>query len=173
MPQGFNETDIEKAIENITHDLLKSHPDGESIVLIGIIENGVHIAKRIQQRLYALVQKRVPLGKLDISLFRNDLEDSSYIQIQQTQIPCKLKGKTIILVNDFLDEGHDIYGAFNALLDFDKPHSIELAVLMDTLRVRYPFKGSYIGLPLPDSPLITQPTLQLFEKDGEDSVTFN
>jgi pyrimidine operon attenuation protein / uracil phosphoribosyltransferase len=173
MTVTYSDKDIELALEKIATDILETHANGDKIVLIGIIENGVHLAKRLQRLCLLKTKKRIPIGKLDTTLFRKDLEESDhYLKIQQSQIPCKLNGKTVILVNDFLDEGHDVCGALNALSDFDSPFAIELAVLADTHRTIYPLKSSYQGFVL-ETPAKSKPKIHLFENDGEDSVTFN
>jgi pyrimidine operon attenuation protein / uracil phosphoribosyltransferase len=173
MSVTYTDKDLERALEKIATEILKKHPNGEKVVLIGIIENGVHLAKRLQRLFLMKTKKRIPIGKLDTTLFRKDLEDDNhYLNIQQSQIPCKLNGKTVILVNDFLDKGHDINGALNALSDFDSPYAIELAVLTDTNRALYPLCSTYRGFEL-DKQFNKKPKLHLFEKDGEDKVTFN
>lgn len=173
MAHSFSSDDIQKALTTLTLSILEKHPTGKNLVLIGIIDNGVHLAKRLQQLLLAHIKTRIPVGKLDITLFRKDLDAATpYLHIQESHIPCKLKDKTVILVEDFLDYGHDIAAALNALSDLDTPYSIELAVLLNTHRTRYPFTPTYEGLVL-KIPAIKDPKLLLFEKDGEDSVTFN
>ena len=169
----YSSADIKKALNKIALAILDKHPTGENLVLIGIIENGVHLAKRLQQLLLGHIKTRIPVGKLDITLFRKDITATTpYLHIQESHIPCKLKDKTVILVQDFLDYGYDISAALNALSDVDTPTAVELAVLLNTKRTRYPFMPTYEGLGL-DTPATQAPNLLLFEKDGEDSATFS
>lgn len=172
MPTTLSSDDIHTAIETITTAILRRHPKGQHLVLMGIIDNGVHLAARIQQMIRTQLKIRIPVGKLDITLYRKDIDtEHPYLHIQESHIPCKLKDKTIILVQDFLDIGHDVNAALNALSDFEAPHSIELAVLLHTKKTRYPFIPTYEGLQLQTDEIKT-PQLLLFEKDGEDLVTF-
>jgi len=163
---------VDHALETLADTIAKREHQTDTIVLIGIIENGYHLAKRLIRLIKVKTSKRVVVGKLDVSLFRKDLDaENPFLTLEKTLIPCKLSGKTVILINDFLDTGHDIAGALNALSDFDTPHSVELAVLADTGRSCYPFRATFEGLPS-ESLKGKTPQLQLLERDGEDNVTF-
>ena len=162
---------IQRALVRIAHEILEHHKTTEGVALIGIRSRGVHLAERIRRAMQEIDGgPLVPFGVVDITLYRDDLDRGlQNPAVQGTDIPFAVEGKQILLVDDVLFTGRTIRAAMDALVDFGRPRSIQLAVLVDRGHRELPIRADYVGKNLPTS-LREQVHVRLAEADGLDEV---
>ncbi|MBI1871238.1 MAG: bifunctional pyr operon transcriptional regulator/uracil phosphoribosyltransferase PyrR [Chlamydiae bacterium] len=161
---------LSRTLMRISHEILERNKDLSNLVLIGIQTRGTHLAKRIQKNLSTIEGIKIPMGYLDISLYRDDLnQKGAEIKVQKTEISFDLNGKNIILVDDVLFSGRTIRAAIDELMDFGRPERIQLAVLIDRGHRELPIRPDYVGKNVPTS-LKEEIQLFLTEVDGKDEV---
>jgi pyrimidine operon attenuation protein/uracil phosphoribosyltransferase len=161
---------IQRAVVRIAHEILERNQGNKDIVLMGIRTRGVFLAERIQKQIQVIEQAEVPFGILDITLYRDDLSEIALRPtVRETTLPCDLKGKVVVLVDDVLYTGRTIRAALDAIIDFGRPSAIQLAVLIDRGHRELPIKADYVGKNIPTSKN-EQVVLKLVEKDGEDKA---
>lgn len=161
---------IERALIRISHEIVERNHGTEGLMLLGIRTRGVYLAKRIQRHILENDKQEVALGILDITLYRDDLSEiGPRPTVRETQIPCDLQGKIVILVDDVLFTGRTVRAAMDAITDFGRPRAIQLAVLVDRGHRELPIKADYVGKNIPTS-LEEQVILHLEEADGADEV---
>jgi pyrimidine operon attenuation protein / uracil phosphoribosyltransferase len=167
----LNEQQLDLTIQRLTHQLLEDHLDLENTVLIGIQPRGVFFSNRIVEQLKAQVDPaQVRYGKLDITFYRDDVRQRLH-ELNQTDIPFSIEGKSVVLIDDVLWTGRTIRAALDALLDFGRPSKVELCVLVDRRFTRQlPIQADYIGRRI-DSMLTQKVKVYWKEKDGKDEVT--
>lgn len=143
---------IRRAITRIAHEIVEKNKGTENVVLIGIRRRGVPLAVRIQQRIEEFENVKVPLGILDITLYRDDL---TTIDVQpvvhESEVSFSVQGKTVILVDDVLYTGRTVRAALDATMDLGRPEKIQLAVLVDRGHRELPIRADYVGKNLPTS----------------------
>jgi len=143
---------IRRALTRIAHEILERNKGTKDLVLIGIRTGGAHLARRIQSEIKAIEKIEVLLGVVDITLYRDDLsERGPQAKIRETEIPFDITEKKVVLVDDVLYTGRTIRAALDALIDFGRPQSIQLAVLADRGHRELPIKPDYIGKNIPTS----------------------
>ena len=172
MKSLFNQQQLEITIERLAHQLLENHLDFSDTVLIGMQPRGVFLSNRIYAKLKELLPSAViPYGKLDITFYRDDFNTSSELHIaQETDIDFSLENKRVILVDDVLYTGRTIRAGLDALLDFGRPESVELLVLIDRrLSRELPIQPDYIGMTV-DSVASQKVKVLWEEKDKKDEV---
>lgn len=161
---------IRRAISRISHEILEKNQGTKDLVLIGIRTRGVPLAERIKERIAEFEGVSVPLGLLDITLYRDDL---SMIDIQpvlhETKVPFSLDGKIVILVDDVLFTGRTVRAALDALLDLGRPSKIQMAVLVDRGHRELPIRADYVGKNVPTSSREIV-SVCLEETDGSEEV---
>lgn len=144
--------EIRRAVSRISHEILEKNKGTENLVLIGIRTRGVPLAERIRKKITEFEGVSVPLGLLDITLYRDDL---STIDVQpvlhETKVPFSIEGKIVILVDDVLFTGRTVRAALDALIDFGRPKKIQLAVLVDRGHRELPIRADYVGKNVPTS----------------------
>ncbi|NLP43720.1 MAG: bifunctional pyr operon transcriptional regulator/uracil phosphoribosyltransferase PyrR [Peptococcaceae bacterium] len=161
---------IRRAISRISHEILEKNKGTNNLVLIGIRTRGVPLAERIQQRILEFENVQLPLGLLDITLYRDDL---STIDVQpvlhETRVPFSIEGKVVILIDDVLFTGRTVRAALDALIDLGRPQKIQLAVLIDRGHRELPIRADFVGKNVPTSSreIIS---VCLEETDGRDEV---
>lgn len=166
----MDEDGIRRAINRISHEIVEKNKGIKNLVIIGIRTRGVPLAERIQQRILEFEQFALPIGLLDITLYRDDL---STIAVQpvvhETKVPFDLEGKTVILVDDVLFTGRTVRAALDALMDLGRPQKIQLAVLIDRGHRELPIRADYVGKNVPTSSreIIS---VCLSETDGQEEV---
>ena len=167
---AFSEKDISRAITRITHEILEKNKGAENLTLIGIRTRGVTIAKRIKKKINSIEGLEVDLGVLDITLYRDDLSTGKQIPvIEKTSIPFALEGKQVVLIDDVVFTGRSIRAAIDALIDFGRPASIQLGVLIDRGHRELPIRPDYVGKNIPTSKANRVQVL-MREDDGKDEV---
>lgn len=166
----LNKKDIERILSRIAHEIIEKNKGTEDLCLIGIQRGGVHIANRLSRRIKAIENADMPVGSLDISLYRDDLNmRKDHPVVRKTDIPCDITDMKIILVDDVIFTGRSIRAAMDALMDFGRPAQIQLAVLIDRGHRELPIRPDYVGKNIPTS---GRENIDVqFEEDGaEDRV---
>ena len=143
---------IRRALLRIAHEILERNRGTKDLVLIGIRTGGAHLARRLASEIHSIEKIEVSLGVVDITLYRDDLsERGPQAKVRETAIPFDITGKKVILVDDVLYTGRTIRAALDALIDFGRPQSIQLAVLADRGHRELPIKPDYVGKNIPTS----------------------
>lgn len=144
----LNSKQINSKIEELANEILKQNID--DIVIVGIQTKGVAVAKRLSRKIESIkkMEEQIPFGILDITLYRDDLQEAGadIPTIKDTNIPCDINNKNIILVDDVLYTGRTIRSALDVLKDFGRPKSIKLAVLVDRGYRELPIQPDFVGL---------------------------
>ena len=149
MPQVMTSDDLDRAIRRIGHEIVERHHGTDGIVLVGIHSRGVPLAEQIASDIESFEKVRVPVGELDIGLYRDDLASRPTTRLGRTLIPVDLSGETVVLVDDVLYTGRTIRAALDAVLDLGRPRRIELAVICDRGHRELPIRPDYVGKNLP------------------------
>ena len=164
---------IERALARIAHEIVERNQGVSHLALIGIRTRGVYLAERLQQKIYEIENKEIPVGILDITLYRDDLSEvGPKPEIHETNIPFNLRGKVVILVDDVLFTGRTIRAALDALIDFGRPKVIRLVVLVDRGHRELPIKADYVGKNVPTAFQETV-IIRLNEADGRDEAVIS
>jgi pyrimidine operon attenuation protein/uracil phosphoribosyltransferase len=165
----MDEGAMERGLRRMAAEILERHPDLDALALVGIRTRGVPIAERLS-RIIAASGRRVPVGSLDITLYRDDLTAiGPQAVLRETRIPFPIDGRRIVLVDDVLYTGRTIRAALDGLIDFGRPRSIELAVLVDRGHRELPIHADYVGKAVSTVPE-EQVAVRLQEIDGVDEV---
>lgn len=151
MPQVMTSDDLDRAIRRIGHEIVERHHGTDGIVLVGIHSRGVPLAEQIASDIESFEKVKVPVGELDIGLYRDDLASRPTTRLGRTLIPVDLSGETVVLVDDVLYTGRTIRAALDAVLDLGRPRRIELAVICDRGHRELPIRPDYVGKNLPTS----------------------
>ncbi len=161
---------MERAIARIGQEILERNKSAEDLVLIGIRSRGVPLAERIAAAIEEAESVKVPRGSLDITMYRDDIHaGSSHPQVHKTDIPFPINEKDVILIDDVLFTGRTIRAALDSLIDFGRPRTIQLAVLIDRGHRELPIRADYVGKILPTSRKEIV-HVHLHETDGHDEV---
>ncbi|HEY2328574.1 MAG TPA: bifunctional pyr operon transcriptional regulator/uracil phosphoribosyltransferase PyrR [Verrucomicrobiae bacterium] len=142
---------IQRALTRIAHEIAERNAQSAEVALIGIPIGGDHLAARLAKILSGIWNHAVPVGILDTSMHRDDLDSRVAPTVHPTDIPCDVTGKTIVLVDDVLFSGRTTRAAMDALNDFGRPKKIQLAVLVDRGHRELPIKADFIGKNVPTS----------------------
>ncbi len=159
--------DISRAMVRIAHEILERNKGVKDLTLVGIRTGGVHLAHRLVKRIQSIEGVQVPIGELDITLYRDDLalrKDQPILR--KTSVPFDMTNKVVVLVDDVLFTGRTIRAAMDSLMDLGRPEEIQLAVLVDRGHRQLPIKANYIGKNLPTSR--DEQIQVLLEEGGED-----
>ncbi|WP_210493385.1 bifunctional pyr operon transcriptional regulator/uracil phosphoribosyltransferase PyrR [Patulibacter sp. SYSU D01012] len=166
--------DMARTLARIAHEIVEGHPDPAALVLVGIHTRGAILARRLQERLSALLDREVPLGDLDIAFYRDDLstrtEEPVIHATHLEGIP--LEGHSVVLVDDVLFTGRTIRAAIEALFDYGRPGRVQLAVLVDRGHRELPIRADYVGKNLPTS-TAERVNVRVREHDGRDEVAIH
>ena len=166
----LNQKDIAPAISRISHEILEKNKGAENIALIGIRTRGVTFSSRLKQKINDIENTEVAIGALDITLYRDDLGAGlQKPQLKKTEIAFALEGKHVVLCDDVLFTGRTIRAAIDALMDFGRPASVQLAVLIDLGHRELPIRPDYVGKNIPTSTNEKVHVL-LEETDGIDEI---
>ena len=163
---------ISRTLTRIAHEIVERNKGIEDLALIGVRRRGVPIAKRIARTLREITGHDLPTGALDITLYRDDLMRHAVGPqplVRRTEIPFSIDERRILLVDDVLYTGRTTRAALDALIDFGRPRSIQLIVLVDRGHRELPIKADYVGKNLPTA-LEESVQVMLQETDGEDVV---
>ncbi len=165
--------DIRRTLARIAHEIIERNKVIEHLVLVGMRTRGVPLAKRLAADIKSFEGIEIPVGALDISLYRDDLASLDLQPVvQRTDIPVDINGKSIVLVDDVLYTGRSTRAAMDALIDLGRPRSIQLAVLVDRGHRELPIRADYAGKNIPSS-RHEEIQVQLDETDGIDEVSIS
>jgi len=166
----MDDNGIRRALTRIAHEILESNKGTEGLCLVGIRNRGDSLAYRLAGLIEKIEGVKVPVGVLDITLYRDDFTTLSVQPVvHKTEIPFDVGGKTIVLVDDVLFTGRTIRAALDEIIDFGRPKSIQLAILVDRGHRELPMRADYVGKNVPTSNEETVDVL-LKEVDGRDAV---
>ncbi|MFF3732157.1 bifunctional pyr operon transcriptional regulator/uracil phosphoribosyltransferase PyrR [Streptomyces sp. NPDC002476] len=162
--------DISRALTRIAHEIVERAKGADDVVLLGIPTRGVFIARRLAEKLQEITGRKMPVGSLDITMYRDDLRLRPARALARTEIPGEgVEGRLVVLVDDVLFSGRTIRAALDALGDIGRPRAVQLAVLVDRGHRELPIRADYVGKNLPTS-LRETVKVQLAEEDGRDAV---
>ena len=162
--------DIRRSLARIAHEIIERNKTTKHLVLVGMRTRGVPLAKRLAANMGDHEGSQIPVGALDISLYRDDLSTLDLQPtVQRTEIPVNIDGKSVVLVDDVLYTGRSIRAAMDALIDLGRPRSIQLAVLVDRGHRELPIRADYVGRNIPSS-RDEEIQVQLVETDDLDEA---
>ena len=167
--QLMNVDDVTVTLNRLADEILKAN-DGRPVVLIGVQRRGVPMAKRIGAQMAAKTQREPRIGTLDINLYRDDLTRVAFQPVvQKTEVPPNIDDRDVVLVDDVLYTGRTIRAALDALCDFGRMRSIQLAVMIDRGHRELPIEANFIGkkIATKDNEVVE---VKLREIDGEDAI---
>jgi len=143
---------IDRALTRVAHEILEKNKGAKDLGLIGIQRGGVHLAKRLADKIKAIEGVVVPVGSLDITMYRDDLNTRKSQPVPQaTDIAFDIKDRSIVLVDDVIFTGRTIRAALNSIMDYGRPRCVQLAVLVDRGHRELPIRADYVGKNLPTS----------------------
>ena len=171
MKNILDEHAIKRSITRISYEIIEKNKGIENLVLVGIKTRGVPLAHRIAKRLFEIEGHEVPVGKLDITLYRDDLtEKDKGPVINSSEIPGDIGNKIVVLVDDVIYTGRTTRAALDAVTDIGRPQVIQLAVLIDRGHRELPIRADYVGKNVPTSKKEIV-KVELTEVDGKDQVS--
>jgi len=150
----LDQSAINRALTRIAHEILEKNKGGDDLVLVGIKTRGAPLAKRLQEKIKEIENLTLPIGVLDITLYRDDLKkatDSDEPEIKASDIPVDLTGKNVVLIDDVLYTGRTVRAAMDATMDIGRPAQVQLAVLVDRGHRELPIRADYVGKNIPTS----------------------
>ena len=172
MPLVMEDDGIRRALVRIAHEIVERNRGAGDVALVGIRRRGVPLAQRLAHSLLEITGRDVPTGALDITLYRDDLMRQAVGPqplLRRTEIPFSIDDRRILLVDDVLYTGRTVRAALDALIDFGRPRSIQLVVLVDRGHRELPIKADYVGRNVPTAARQSV-QVKLFEEDGVDEV---
>lgn len=151
MPQVMTSDDIGRVVRRISHEILETHRGASGVVLVGIHTRGAVLARMLGEAIETFESCEVPVGELDIGLYRDDRELRADIPERLTVIPVDISGRHVIIVDDVLYTGRTVRAALDALADIGRAVTTELAVLIDRGHRELPIRADYVGKNIPTS----------------------
>jgi pyrimidine operon attenuation protein/uracil phosphoribosyltransferase len=167
--QVLDEASVDRALTRIAHEILERNAGAADLAFVGLRTRGVTLAQRLAHKIARIDGAQLPVGTLDISLYRDDLDMRGAPVVRGTDIAFSIKEKTVVLVDDVLFTGRTIRAALDALIDLGRPKMIQLAILVDRGHRELPIRPDFVGKNLPTSRRETV-AVRLREHDGEDRV---
>ncbi|EIJ81568.1 bifunctional pyrimidine regulatory protein PyrR uracil phosphoribosyltransferase [Bacillus methanolicus PB1] len=166
---------IRRALTRIAHEIIEKNKGVDNCVLVGIRTRGIYIAKRLGERITQIEGMDIPVGELDITLYRDDLTTRTVDRqplVKGSDIPVNITDKKVILVDDVLYTGRTVRAAMDALIDIGRPAAIQLAVLVDRGHRELPIRADYVGKNIPTSSS-EKIVVELVESDKIDQVSIH
>lgn len=166
----MSEEQMLRAIKRMTHEILERNESGESLIIMGIARRGVPMAERIAAYMERVEGRPVAMGTLDITFYRDDLRTiGPQPRVGETRIPGDIQDRNIVLVDDVLYTGRTVRSAMGELMDYGRPASIQLCVMIDRGHRELPIRADYVGKNVPTSSREVV-KVKFEEIDGEDTV---
>lgn len=168
----LDQSAINRALTRIAHEILEKNKGGENLVLVGIKTRGVPLSVRLQEKIKQIENITVPVGELDITLYRDDLKIETVDEepeLKETKIETDITGKTVVLIDDVLYTGRTIRAAMDAVMDLGRPAQIQLGVMVDRGHRELPIRADYVGKNIPTSEQEVI-VVKLLETDERDEV---
>ena len=148
----MDEAAVVRSMKRITHEIIEKNNGASDIILLGIHRRGMPLAAMLRDNIRSFEGTEVPLGSIDISLYRDDLTEVSDLpEAGATSVPCDISGKKVILVDDVIYTGRTVRAAIDAVFHYGRPRSIKLAVLIDRGHRELPIRPDYVGKNIPTS----------------------
>ena len=165
--------DVSRALTRIAHEILERNKGASDLLLLGIPTRGVPLARRIAAKIAAGEDVDIPVGSVDVTMYRDDLRMRPARTLMPTEIPTDgIDGKVVVLVDDVLFSGRTIRAALDAMNDLGRPRAVRLAVLVDRGHRELPIRADFVGKNLPTS-LVEKVSVHLAEFDDEDAVVIS
>jgi pyrimidine operon attenuation protein/uracil phosphoribosyltransferase len=161
--------DIRRALTRMSHELVERNAGGEGVVVVGVRTRGVPLARRVAGQINQLEGVSVPFGELDVTLYRDDLEQTGPRPPRPSSLPVDVRGRTVVLVDDVLYTGRTVRAAMDAVMDFGRPRAIRLMVLVDRGHRELPIRADFVGKNVPTARSETI-EVHLRETDAVDEV---
>jgi pyrimidine operon attenuation protein/uracil phosphoribosyltransferase len=168
----LDEKAVERSIIRITHEILEKNQGSKNLSLIGIRTRGIFLAKRIREKISQIEKREMPVGILDITMYRDDIATLKAPEVKKTDIPFTVNDMTIVLVDDVLHTGRTTRAAIDAIMDLGRPARIQLAVLVDRGLRELPIQPNYTGIFYTAAPE-EEISVKLREIDGKDEVVLS
>ena len=168
--QIMSEEDMRRALARVAHEILERNQGSNDLVLVGIYTRGVHLARRLADNILRFEGSQVPVVELDVSLYRDDVQNRPRPLVKPTSFPADIHDKNVVLVDDVLYTGRTIRAALDALNDFGRPRRVQLAIFLDRGHRELPIRADYVGKNIPTAPN-ERVRVRLLEADGVDEVT--
>lgn len=165
----YDEMAVKRALTRMTYEIIERNKGIDNLVIVGIKTRGAYLAQRIAKRLEQLEGASVPVGELDISMYRDDRKHTDDPVVKDSQLQFDITGKHVILVDDVLFTGRTIRAALDALMDQGRPDRINLAVLVDRGHRELPIRPDFIGKNIPTA-MDEQVAVYVKEIDGKDGI---
>ncbi len=175
MPVVMDADRMGRTLARIAHEIIERNRGVERLALVGVRTRGVPLARRLARQLREITGHDVPVGALDITLYRDDLMHHAVGPqplVRSTDIPFSIDGRVIVLVDDVLFTGRTVRAALDELIDFGRPQAIQLVVIVDRGHRELPIKADYVGKNVPTSRAEVV-AVRLEETDGRDEVTID
>ncbi len=169
----MNADEIRRAVVRISHEIVEANGGIQRLILVGIRKRGAPLAERIREHIVKIEGEEVPLGVLDITLYRDDVHKvAPQPLIESTDIPVSVENAVVVLIDDVLFTGRTVRAALDAVMDFGRPRAIQLAVLVDRGHRELPIRADFVGKNAPTS---TREIVKVFveEIDGRDEVSIS
>lgn len=167
--QIMDEAAVERTLVRIAHQIIEKNHGTDALCLVGIRTRGVPLAERLAENIFRIEGVRPPVGKLDITLHRDDLSAAELPVVSETDIPFDVNGKTVILADDVIFTTRTARAALDALIDLGRPSRIQLFALIDRGHAEFPIRPNYVGKNIPTSRKEAV-VVRLAETDGETGV---
>ncbi|MBI5947610.1 MAG: bifunctional pyr operon transcriptional regulator/uracil phosphoribosyltransferase PyrR [Chloroflexi bacterium] len=162
--------EVGRTLRRLAHEIIENNRGAENLVLVGLLSRGYPLAKRLAAAIEDFEHVTVPVGRLDIGLYRDDVtRRAAPPRIRPSEIPADIDGKTVVLVDDVLYTGRSIRAALDALLDFGRPARVRLAVLIDRGHRELPIRPDFVGKNIPTG-AFQSVQVRVAEVDGDDGV---
>jgi pyrimidine operon attenuation protein/uracil phosphoribosyltransferase len=165
----FNAEEVRRALVRMAHEIVEQNGGVEGLVLVGLTTRGAPLAQRIQTAIKRFELADVPCGQLDVTLYRDDLFIGRPHPLHETALPADVTGANVILVDDVLYTGRTVRAALDALMDYGRPRSIKLAVLVDRGHRELPIRADFVGKNVPTAGE-EKVEVHITEVDGQDEV---
>jgi pyrimidine operon attenuation protein / uracil phosphoribosyltransferase len=166
---------IRRALTRIAHEIIERNKGIQDCVLVGIKTRGIHLAERLASRIEEIEGAKIPVGEIDITLYRDDLTvktQNDEPEVKGSDLPVDVTNKKVILIDDVLFTGRTVRAALDALMDLGRPSTIQLAVLVDRGHRELPIRADFVGKNIPTSSS-EKIVVELTEVDDEDQVTIH
>lgn len=161
---------MRRAVTRIAHEILEHNEGAQSLGIVGIVSRGVPLAEILSNEIASIEGTKPPVGRLDISFYRDDFARHISPVIHATNIPFNLNERDVVLVDDVLYTGRTVRSALDALMDLGRPKSVQLAVMVDRGHRELPIRADYVGKNVPSS-RSESIRVHLKDIDGDNSVT--
>jgi len=166
----MDETEISRALTRIAHEIVENNKGAKDIVLVGVMNRGVPLAKRIAKIINQSEKTAVPVGELDVSLYRDDLaKKGEYITVRKSEMPFSVDDKVVVLVDDVIYAGRTARAALDGLKDYGRASKVQLVSLVDRGHRELPIHPNYTGKVIPTSKK-EEVKVEVLEIDGVDRV---